>query len=134
MIRLARIATDPKWAHALHRDLIRDQQTLDGIGWLGLKAYIDHPPAGTALDRALHDGWSLSDHLAAHHIYATQVEGWSIRSLTRALRGIETIEPFPQQLPRPGVEVELTEVEQWEAVDDITDLMTPEVIAMIREG
>lgn len=95
---------------------------------------IDYPPEGTALREVLNEGWYLRDHLLARLIYSGEVDGFHTRALIGYVNGYEPDEEFPQQIPRPGVEPVVTEAEAWESVQDITDLMSPEVLAMIREG
>lgn len=133
MIRLARAATDPRWAHALHRDLLRDQQSIDSIGWLGLKAYIDHPPAGTALREAF-DG-ALTEHNigVAQVVHAIEVLTWNLRGVHS---GADEWEPFPR-LRIPGLPDENDEEARtdWSALDeaeDMSDLVSADVLAVLR--
>lgn len=132
MIRLARIATDPKWAHALHRDLIRDQQTLDGIGWLGLKAYIDHPPAGTALREAFEGPLNEHNLGVAQIVHAVEALTWNLRGINS---GAEEWEPFPALRIPGATEDDVEPTADWSALDgtdDLSDLASPEVLALMR--
>lgn len=98
MIRLARIATDERWADALHRDLLRDQRTLDSIGWLDLRAYIDHSPEGTALREAFDGATTSMAVLIAQLRHDIAVLTWNFRSAN----GIQG-EPYPQ-IEIPGLD------------------------------
>lgn len=131
MIRLARIATDPKYADALHRDLIRDQQTLDGVGWLGLKAYVDASPQGTAL-REVFDG-PLNQHTigVAQIVHAIEVGIWNMRGLRI---GAGDWGPFPQ-IHIPGAAAADEEpTADWSQLEseDLSDIASAEALALLR--
>lgn len=132
MMRLARIATDPRWEHALHGDLIRaGRLTLDELGWLGLKAFIDHPPSNSPLREAF-DG-PLNEHTlgVAQIVHAIEVAIWNMRGLKSES---EDWGPFPQ-IRIPGIESEPEATTDWSQLDtstDIAEFASPEALAILR--
>lgn len=133
MIRLARIATDSRYVKAIRRDLIRDQLTLDELGWLGLQAYIDAAPVGTSLREAF-DGPTTEHNIGvAQIVHAIEILIWNMRGLQG---GSDDWGPFPQ-IRIPGIESNAvdapsTDWSQLDTTTDIEEFASPEALAILR--
>jgi hypothetical protein len=119
-------------ADAVTRDLLTDRLDFDELGWRGLWCYVTAAPPGTAIYHKRNEGWTIGDHLAAEQLYEARKLGWRYTALH--FKGGKDI-PFPDQIPRPGLELpEVYDGPTWETAtpDDIE--IAPEVIALFREG
>lgn len=115
-------------ADALRRDLLSDRLSFDELGWRGLWAYVTTAPPGTALYHARSGGWTVGDYLAAEKLDVFREILW--RYIAIHFEG-GTEAPFPDRVPRPG-DVVVEAGPTWDAVDNVTDLMSPKVLEMMR--
>lgn len=95
-----------------------------------LTAIIDFPPEGTALREALDGPTSKAAVQTAQIVHYLRVLIWN----SRAAAGVED-EPFPEFVI-PGVASETKATADWSSLDDsedLTDLMRPEVAALLME-
>lgn len=127
---LIRVATGDL-ADAITRDLLSDRLAFDELGWRGLWCYITAAPPGTAIYHARHEGWTITDHIAAEQLYELRKLGWRYTAL-HFERGKD--EPFPERIPRPGVEPpEKYDGPTWETAT-LEDIVSPEVLELLRGG
>lgn len=116
-------------ADAITRDLFSDRRDFNELGWRGLWAYITAAPPGTAIHYAKHEGWSIGDHLAAEQLHALRILDWRYTAI-HFKRGSD--QPFPERIPRPGVEgPQRYDGPTWETAT-FEELVSPEVLALLR--
>lgn len=116
-------------ADAITRDLLTDRLAFDDLGWRGLWAYVTAAPPGTAIYHARNEGWSIGDHLAAESLHELRKLGWRYTAI-HFQRGKD--QPFPERIPRPGVEApEPYAGPTWETVT-FEELISPEVLELLR--
>lgn len=125
------MATGPL-AEALERDLLVDRIAFDDLGWRGLWVYITKATPQTAIYQEQNEGWTFDHHLQAEMLYELRKLGW--RYTARNFERGKNM-PFPEPIWRPGVEppakTEFT-AQDWAAVDDIEDLIPPEVRELLK--
>lgn len=111
------------------RDLLSDRLTFDELGWHGLWCYITAAQPGTAIYHARHEGWTISDHIAAEELYELRKLAWRYTAIH--FQGGKD-QPFPDPIPRPGVEApEPYDGPTWETAT-FEDLVSPEVLELLR--
>lgn len=113
-------------ADALHRDLTADRLALDDLNWRDLWAYVTAAPPGTAIHHHRNKGWVVTDHIAAEQLSELRELVWRYTAI-HFENGAKL--PFPERVTHPGEDAnEAAETEPAE----ITDLIAPEVIAMLK--
>ena len=116
---------------AITRDLLSDRLTFTELGWRGLWAYVTAAPPGTAIHYARTGGWSIGDHIAAEQLFELRKLDWRYTAI-HFKRGAE--QPFPDRVPRPGVEVpQRYDGPTWETAS-LEELVSPEVLELLRGG
>lgn len=94
-----------------------------------MRAYITAAPPGTAIFYARHEGWTLGDHIAAEQLDVERKLYWRYGAVH--FKDGDQL-PFPESIPRPGVEPEAVyDGPTWETAT-LEDLASPEVIAMLK--
>lgn len=117
------------FADAITRDLLTDRLAFDDLGWRGLWAYVTAAPPGTAIYHARNEGWSIADHIAAEQLYELRKLGWRYTAVH--FKGGKDA-PFPDPIPRPGVEVAKPyDGPTWETAT-LEDLISPEVLELLK--
>lgn len=116
-------------ADAITRDLLSDKLDFNTIHPADMRAYIEAAPPGTAIYYVRNEGWTPGDHLAAEQLDVQRRLYWRYGAV-HFVDGDKI--PFPESIPRPGVEApEAYDGPTWETAT-LEDLASPEVIAMLK--
>ncbi|OBB00940.1 hypothetical protein A5668_25195, partial [Mycolicibacterium fortuitum] len=99
---------------------------LDNFGMRGLWAYVTTAPRGTAIYDARCEGWYVADHLAAEQLDVQRKLYWRYGAVH--FKDGDKI-PFPETIPRPGVEP-IDSAATWE--EALEDPASPQVVALLK--
>ncbi|MCC9182565.1 hypothetical protein [Mycolicibacterium mageritense] len=76
---------------------------------------------------------TLGDQIAAEQLYEQRKLGWRYTALH--YEGGSDL-PFPERIVLPGMEDEVSGSDEptWADVEDVSDLMSPKVLALMKGG
>lgn len=94
-----------------------------------MRAYIESAQPGTAIYHVRNDGWTLSDYLAAALLDELSEIRWRYAALH--FEGCAE-QPFPERVPRPGSDDLADTGPTWDTVEDVANLMSPQVLELMK--